>query len=288
MLALLSRVPLTATALAANGLHTTKRPPALISRAIESKDGKQLEALAVPATWDAHATLETNINSSEFIPFLRAVIVAAEEDLGLKNYHLRLCVHPTDDVPRRGHKVRLTELKGRLLEAAERAGCFVVLVGDRLPVREVPRAPALEVRDRPIEYTDDSGKQVTLAVCQEDLLVSEGDHCAVFLDAQARSMYVSVLKHRFERRQSALSDAELSELWRLPMAECFKKHARGFVDARINAGSAQNVAHVHLKVWLREDEFVERWGGNSAFRELRRASTQRKAARAQQSITPRS
>ena len=147
-------------------------------------------------------------------------------------------------------------------------------------MRDVARALALEARDRPIEYTDDSGKTVALSVCQKDLLVSEGEHCAVFLDAQARPMYVSVLKDRFERRQSALSDAELSELWRLPLRQCFQHHARGFVDARINAGSAQNVAHVHLKVWLREDDFAERWEGDDAYRELRRASMERKAARA--------
>ena len=51
-------------------------------------------------------------------------------------------------------------------------------------------------------------------------------------------------------RQADLSDAELAELWRLPLAEAFANHASGFVDARINAGSSQNVAHVHLKAQL--------------------------------------
>jgi diadenosine tetraphosphate (Ap4A) HIT family hydrolase len=153
-------------------------------------------------------------------------------------------------------------------------------VGDRLPVGEVPRALALEARDRPIEYTDDSGKLVELPVCQQDLLVREGEHCAVFLDAQARPMYVSVLARRFERRQSALSDAELLELWQLPIAEACANHASGIVDARVNAGSAQNVAHVHLKVWCREDEFVARWSEGAVFQALRHASRLRKEARA--------
>ena len=40
-----------------------------------------------------------------------------------------------------------------------------------------------------------------------------------------------------------------------------------------------NVAHVHLKVWVREDDFIERWGDDANFKALREASRLRKKAR---------
>lgn len=267
-----------AVCLVAEGLYG-RRPELVASPMAQSSDGT-IEAFVAPALWDAQATVLDNMSSDAFLPFMRAVIATAETDLGLTNYHMRLSAYPLDgSVAPRGRAVNNANLEGEMLTMAERAGCIVALVGDCLPVREVPRAPALEERDRPIAYTDDSGKDVVLPLCQQDLLVAEGDHCAVFLDAQARPMYVSVLTQRFERRQCALSDAELAELWRLPMSEAFS-HANGFVDARINAGDAQNVAHVHLKVWLREEEFTQRWGADGAFQALRHASKKRKEARA--------
>ena len=273
MLAIVS----SAACLVAEGLYGHRRE--LVASPIVSSGGT-IEALVAPALWDAEATVFDNINGDAFVPFMRAVIETAECDLGLTNYHMRLSAYPLDDsVPPRGRAVNTACLEGELRTMAEKAGCIVALVGDCRPVREVSRAYALEERDRPITYTDDSGKEVVLPVCQRDLLVAEGDHCAVFLDAQARPMYVSVLTKRFERRQRALSDVELAELWRLPMAEAFS-HANGFVDARINAGDAQNVAHVHLKVWLREEDFTRRWGEDSAFQALRHASKKRKEARA--------
>ena len=41
-----------------------------------------------------------------------------------------------------------------------------------------------------------------------------------------------------------------------------------------------NLATLHLKVWLRKDEFTERWGDSAAYQALRQASRARKAARA--------
>jgi len=269
---------------AAGSRLTTDSRSVLIKRpeltTVVASEGLRVEAIVAPAAWNTGAVLD-HVNSDQFVPFLRAVIATAEEDIGLSNYHLRFCAHSQyDRVPSRGHKLGLVELEGECLAAAERAGCYVVLTGDRLPVREVPRALSLEARDCPIEYTDDSGKLVSLPVCQSDILVREGEHCLLFLDAQARPMYVSVLKQRFVRRQADLSDRELAELWRLPLTEAFSSHASGFVDARINAGGMQNVAHVHLKVWLREEEFTARWSSSAAFQALRQASRERKAARA--------
>lgn len=265
--------------LTTDGRSVLIKRPELLTTAVAS-EGSRFEAIVAPASWNTGSVLD-HVNSDQFVPFLRALIATAEEDFGLSNYHLRFCAHSQyDRAPARGHKLGLAKLEGECLAAAERSGCYVVLAGDRLPAREVPRAPSLEALDCPIEYTDDSGKAVSLPVCQRDIMVREGEHCHVFLDAQSRPMYVSVLKGRFVRRQADLSDGELAELWRLPLAEAFASHASGFVDARINAGSSQNVAHVHLKVWLHEDEFTARWAGSAAYQALRQASRERKAARA--------
>ena len=149
----------------------TKRPE-LLSTAIAS-EGSRVEAIVAPAAWNTGAVMD-HVNSDQFVPFLRAVIATAEDDIGLSNYHLRFCAHAHHEREEpRGHKLGLAKLEGECLAAAQRAGCYVVLAGDRLPVREVPRAPALEASDGPIEYIDGSGKAVTLPVCQRDILVRE-------------------------------------------------------------------------------------------------------------------
>ena len=215
-------------------------------------------------------TLRERVAGAEFVPFLRAVIATAEEELGLTNYHMRLCAGPSAAA---ATKLGLVKLEGEALAAAEQAQCYVLIAGDRQPVQEVARAPALEGLDCPIEYTDAAGKRVSLPdLCQRDLLVGEGESARVFLDAQGRAMYVSVLQ-RFVRRQSELSDTELGELWRLPIEFACSRHESGIVDARINAGGFQNVAHLHLKVWVREEEFAERWADQRVFKALRRSDS---------------
>ena len=236
---------------------------------VSSADGTKVEALIVPKDWQSSA-LRENIAADAFVPFMRAVIAFAEEEAGLTNYHLRFCANPSAAT---ATKLGLAKLEDATLAAAEQAQCCVLLAGDRLPVREVARAPALEGLGCPIEYTDAKGKRVSLPdLCQQDLLVGEGESARVFLDAQGRAMYVAVLK-RFVRRQSELSDAELGELWRLPIELAFAHHESGMVDARLNAGGFQNIAHLHLKVWVREEEFVERWADQRVFKALRRSGS---------------
>ena len=146
--------------LTTDGRSVLIKRPELLTTAIAS-EGSRVEAIVAPASWNTGSVLD-HVNSDQFVPFLRALLATAEEDIGLSNYHLRFCAHSQyDRAPARGHKLGLAKLEGECLAAAERSGCYVVLAGDRLPAREVPRAPSLEALDCPIEYTDDSGKVVS-------------------------------------------------------------------------------------------------------------------------------
>ena len=67
-------------------------------------------------------------------------------------------------MPAHGHKLGLAKLEGECLAAAERSGCYVMLAGDRLPAREVPRAPSLEERDCRFNSTPNPTLTLTLAL----------------------------------------------------------------------------------------------------------------------------
>ena len=132
--------------LTTDGRSVLVKRPGLLTSAVAS-DGSRVEAIVAPPSWDTGSVLD-HVNSEQFVPFMRAVIATAEEDIGLSNYHLRFCAHSVyEREPARGHKLGLAKLEGECLAAAERSGCYVMLAGDRLPAREVPRAPSLEERD---------------------------------------------------------------------------------------------------------------------------------------------
>ena len=108
-----------------------------------------------------------------------------------------------------------------------------------------------------------------------DLCVSDdGKAFRCFLDAQGRAMYV-VTRQQFVRRQSELSDEQLQTLWRTALDVVEQQHrAEGgtapdlFVDIRINSGSFQNIAHLHLKVWMHEPLFEAHWSTNAVYEKL--------------------
>ena len=77
------------------------------------------------------------------------------------------------------------------------------------------------------------------------------------------------------RRQSELSDEQLKDLWRTALDVVEQRHrAEGdaaqdlFVDIRINSGSFQNIAHLHLKVWMDEPLFVAHWSTDTVYQKL--------------------
>jgi len=237
------------------------RPP--LARFAEGAD-RRVEGLLVPVhEGGVEALLE---DTASLVAFIRGTL-AAVSSWGLRNYHLRLVNCRADDA---GSSVlRAFELESETELAVERAGCYAFVAGDLLAERQAPRAAALEEMDVPISYTDGSGQSVTLPVCQRDILVAEGEFCRVYLDAQGRAMYVATM-NRFVRHQSELSDAELAELWRLPLT-LLSRHASGLVDARVNAGSNQNVAHLHLKFRARADEFDREWADHVGYQAICRA-----------------
>ena len=55
--------------------------------------------------------------------------------------------------------------------------------------KDAPRATALEQLDTKIEYTDASGVRVSLPLTQREIMVADGKHCHVFLDARVETSW---------------------------------------------------------------------------------------------------
>ena len=77
--------------LTTDGRSVLVKRPGLLTSAVAS-DGSRVEAIVAPPSWDTGSVLD-HVNSEQFVPFMRAVIATAEEDIGLSNYHLRFCTH---------------------------------------------------------------------------------------------------------------------------------------------------------------------------------------------------
>mmetsp|Transcript_6167 Transcript_6167/g.15814 ORF Transcript_6167/g.15814 Transcript_6167/m.15814 type:complete len:98 (+) Transcript_6167:2-295(+) len=78
------------------------------------------------------------------------------------------------------------------------------------------------------------------------------------------------------RRQTELSDAELGALW--GMAAQASAHHGSFEDMRINAGTFQNIAQLHLKIFIDAERFQEVWRESPVYAALREAQQARKAS----------
>merc|ERR1712232_296587 len=104
-----------------------------------------------------------------------------------------------------------------------------------------------------------------------DITVKEGDSTRCFLDAKGRPIYVVVFK-RFVRYQSECTDDEVLQLWSLALDAIEDKNGPQdhdlFCDMRLNAGSFQNVSHLHLKVRMDPDRFARNWAGHPGYEAL--------------------
>ena len=200
---------------------------------------------------------------------MRSVISFAEHpDIAGKHYHLGIVNMPCKQPG------RVAKLKGKVLTAAKKAGFVVLIVGDKSKTRAKNKVPrALESLNKLINYKDRSGKIIKLPVTQNDLLVKEGKKSRVFLDAQARPLYISTMK-RFVRRQNQITDEELIELWRKPIELCKSKD---IIDCRINNGGFQNVAHLHLKIKIKPTIFEKNNSSNPAYIKIVNANKIRKS-----------
>jgi len=117
------------------------------------------------------------------------------------------------------------------------------------------------------------GKTVASRYTPKDLIVGESPNFRTFIDAQARPVLVTCPK-RFVRRMSELPEAEFAELWGsvAAAAEANGLAAGEVMDIRVNAGSFQNLSHLHLKIWLSRDAFMRRWAAHPRVVEALEAS----------------
>lgn len=171
--------------------------------------------------------------------------------------------------------------RGILAEAAQRCGWFLRVISDEsLPLwPEVPLLasgnPSFDLA-RPLNYTDRRGHVVRPGLRSADLLLRETRHTRVFLDMQARPLYVVspvALARRPDELPGHTSGAAWRELWRsaLPLLD---GHEGAFEAMELNVGAWQNLPHLHLKMWVAAEEHEARWLGNSTYRRLRAVSAQ--------------
>lgn len=236
--------------------------------AITREDSRFSAALAAREGQGSFTALLRH-DAAGFVRFMRTLLTVIEDDLGCRNYHLRVVPAPApSDKPvfqcKRGQLP--PPLDGAaLMECVERAGFYIVVFGDNARQGAPADAESLLDLDAPIDYNDKSGKCVRVGITPRDLVVVEGDTTRCLLDAQGRPVYIVVFK-RFVRYQTECSDTELLELWDLGLRAI--EHANGpqeadlFSNMRLNAGTFQNVSHLHLKVWMDEERFNSNWAGH--------------------------
>lgn len=254
-----------------------------------SQRGTIMSALA-PSDNASATCFEQYVRTAQFVPFMRDVLRVIEEELGLTSYHLRLLPWPggATDLPAAvsGDEALalflLTEDCRPVCQAAAAAGFFVYVAGTNAVVRFIPAMANADDLDAPIIYQDASGKHVevpglTLRSC---LLRGEEPEALVrcSLDFQGRSCYVVVMapnsrasrcalkNDEVVRRQSELDDEELATFWQVG-AEMAQSHG-GFDEMHLNAGNFQNVAHMHLKVWIDLAKFEALWSGQDVYQRL--------------------
>lgn len=238
---------------------------------------------------DGEADFLSFAESDELVPFMRGALHAVEANLGLASYHLR--VVPWDREAggpggrRDGQLLEVLTSDGAqpVCQAAAARGFFVFVAGNNAREGHVPALPGLDDLDAPIMYQDASGNRVEVPGLTVRSVLVRGDEPESLvrcnLDFQGRPCYVVVMapaapaaaaaraRGDVVRRQSELSHEELSALWRIA-ASVASMHG-GFQDMRLNAGTFQNLAHLHLKVFIDEWSFGSVWGDQEVFQQLR-------------------
>jgi len=213
------------------------------------------------------------------LSFVREVLRVVEEVEGWKDYHLRVVAGGLPP-PKRGQPNPCSE---ELARCVKHAGFSVLVLTDGHK-RTPADAETLQDLDAAIDYVDASGTHVKLPITGRDLTVMPGPRglARCVLDAQARPMLVVVF-NRFVRRQSECSDEELLELWTLALDAIEQHHSQEeeqdpFLAMCINAGSFQNISHLHLKVWLSGKRFRP-YEAHPGYQVLAQARSERRAGR---------
>jgi len=242
---------------------------------------------------EAVGTFASFAVSDSMVPFMRRTIEIVERELGLHSYHMRVIPwfggvgggpggrpHQTAEV----NDILGLEAAQEVRRSAWLSGFLLYVVADKRREREVPFTEGMDSLDAPISYEDASGTKVEIPglTVGDTLVVGREPEAPVRcgMDFQGRPCLVAVMSPASGniRRQSELSDAGLAALWNTA-GRAVEKHG-GFEDMRLNAGTYQNVAHLHLKVYFTMQNFLKVWGNDPVFKRLREAGEIRKKSRA--------
>jgi len=219
------------------------------------------------------STFEEFIASVKLLPFLRSTLNFIEGTHGFQDYNF--CIHPRALMLESVSLKQSIWPKTPIMEVAKRIGWYLFIIADKRRSKvQVPDAITSLGMDSPIDYTDAEGKVVKLSLTNRDLCIYENDHTRCFLDAQARPMYIIIMKH-YARKQSDLSDQDLMAFWRAGLQVLDTNHHAEnkfdvFESMRVNCGGFHNVAHLHLKILIKHSEFEDVWGMNKDYKQLKR------------------
>lgn len=248
-----------------------------------SKRGTILVAFAPCES--SESGFERFAKSEALVPFMREALEVVETELSLTSYHLR--VLPWSGVTSDESLALLLFASGAeaVAQKGEQMGFVLYVAGSNAVVRYIPVIGNLDDLDAPISYQDAEGKEVEVpGLTLRSVLVRGEEPEALIrsnLDFQGRSCYVLVMapnapsaqsaaaKGEVVRRQAELSDPELAALWRT--AAMMAEDHGGFEEMHLNAGNFQNVAHMHLKVWIPRDLFRNLWAEQEVYEKLQAA-----------------
>eukprot|EP00933_Yihiella_yeosuensis_P015752 TRINITY_DN13635_c0_g1_i1.p1 TRINITY_DN13635_c0_g1~~TRINITY_DN13635_c0_g1_i1.p1 ORF type:complete len:238 (-),score=69.85 TRINITY_DN13635_c0_g1_i1:351-1064(-) len=174
-------------------------------------------------------------------------------------------------------------------KAAASTGFLVYLAGSNAVNRYIPPMNNLDDLDAPILYQDADGKVIEVpGLTVRSVLIRGEEADAVVrcnLDFQGRECYVIVMapaakssiaaKERGDvvRRLNELNDTELTALWSAAASLC-ESHG-GFQEMHLNAGTFQNLAHLHLKLWIPKKLFESVWADQPVFQQLQHTAWER-------------
>lgn len=248
------------------------------------KKGTQCLLAMVPRTPERALRLD-ELPSEDVAAFMARAVSHVEGALGLHSYHLRVVPYADGVGGRPKDRSQLEEAlrceeAARVLAAARSCGFLVYVVGDNSRAKEVP-IPDLDL-DGEIRYKDANRLIAVPGVRVRDTLLREpgSDLTHTALDFQGRPCYVvtiapSPTSPGVIRRHAGLGPLQVLALWR--EAHSLAARHGGFEDMRLNAGTFQNVGHLHLKVFFQRDRFVAHWAGDKVYEALRHALNDRRA-----------
>ena len=224
------------------------------------------------------------------VKFWRALLSHIDAAWLLKRgYHIRVLPVSSSIDSRRNLKEfmggsNVPAMADWIFSRAMQVGFVVCVLADRTLQHEpsvlpISSNPAYNLY-LPLDFVDKQNKRVKANVTSLDIMLRETPLTRVFLDAQARPVYVVTVRRmrsteaKYPRKLNELTDDELIELLR---SAIYVAGHEQWTDMRINHGAHQNIPHVHLKVRVGDETFIQKWGLNSAYLELKKAAEYRES-----------